>query len=314
MRLVTFRKGKENRIGAIVGDRVADLVAASRARGGPALPSDMIALLEMGRRGLRAAAAAARFAEHNPKRRLWLPLSRVRLEAPVPCPRKLFALARNFISHLEEEGERVRAKREMTPRVFMKPPSTTVNRPGGHIPLSRYARWVDWEVELGVVIGRRAKYVTTKEAPRFIAGYTIVNDVSERQFRVQKGTKTQGLDEFLDWLNGKWPDGFAPVGPCITTADEIPDPMNLAMRLDVNGKTMQDANTRGMIYSCDEIVAYISRYVTLEPGDVIAMGTPAGIGKAQGIKLRHGDIIRAEIERIGVLENKVVREKRRARR
>jgi 2-keto-4-pentenoate hydratase/2-oxohepta-3-ene-1,7-dioic acid hydratase in catechol pathway len=128
---------------------------------------------------------------------------------------------------------------------------------------------------------------------------------------VQRRTKTEDFDGFFDWLNGKWPDGFAPMGPCITTADEIGDPMHLAIRLDVNGKTMQDGNTSGMIYSCDEVVAYISRFVTLEPGDVIAMGTPAGIGKVRGIKLKHGDVMKAEIEKIGVLENRVVAERRR---
>jgi len=308
MRLVTFRKGDRNHIGAIVGDSVADVVAASRACGGPNLPADMIALLEMGAKGLRAAKAAARFAKQNPKRGLLVPIGLVRLEAPVPCPRKLLALAGNYSSHLKEEGRNARAKREQTPRVFMKPPSTTVNRPGGDIPITLYSHWVDWEVELGIVIGRKAKNVTAKDAPRHIAGYTIVNDVSERDFCVQKRTKTEDFDKFFDWLNGKWPDGFAPMGPCITTADEIGDPMNLGICLSVNGHVMQDANTSGMIYDCAEVVAYISRWVTLEPGDVIATGTPAGIGKVRGIKLKAGDVVRCEIEKIGVLENAVVKE------
>ena len=307
MRLVTFRKGRENHVGALIGDSVADAVAASRLLGGPDLPCDMVALLEMGAKGLRAVAAAARFAAENPKRGLLVPLKAIRLEAPIPCPRKLLALAGNYSSHLQEEGRHARSKREQTPRVFMKPPSTTVNRPGGDIVLTRYAHWVDWEVELGIVIGRRARDISPSEARRCIAGYTIVNDISEREFRVQKRTKTEDFDKFFDWLNGKWPDGFAPMGPCLVTADEIPDPHDLAIRLAVNGKLMQDANTSGMVYSCDEVVAFISRWVTLEPGDVIATGTPAGIGKVRGIKLKAGDVVRAEIEKIGVLENKVVR-------
>lgn len=307
MRLVTFRKGKANHVGAIVGDGVADIVAASRASGGPALPADMIALLEMGAKGLRAAKAAARFAAKNPKRGLLVPQALVKLEAPVPCPRKLLLLAGNYASHLEEEGKRARAKLDQTPRVFMKPPSTTVNRPGGDIPITRYSRWVDWEVELGIVIGRKARDVSVDDAPRHIAGYTIVNDISERDFCVQERTKTEDFDKFFDWLNGKWPDGFAPMGPCITTADEIGNPMNLAIRLSVNGEVMQDASTSGMIYNCAEIVSFISRWVTLEPGDVIATGTPAGIGKVRGIKLQPGDLVRCEIERIGVLENRVAK-------
>lgn len=308
MRLVTFRKGKANHIGALVGESIADIVAASRASGGPVLPSDMIALLEMGSKGLRAAKAAARFAQKNPKRGLLVPLSLVKLEAPIPCPRKLLLLAGNYTSHLQEEGRRARAKREQTPRVFMKPPSTTVTRPGGPIPITRYSHWVDWEVELGIVIGRKAKDVAVADAPRYIAGYTIVNDVSERDFCVQEREKTEDWDKFFDWLNGKWCDGFAPMGPCITTADEIGDPMNLGIRLSVNGEVMQDANTSGMIYDCAEIVSFISRWVTLEPGDVIATGTPAGIGKVRGIKLKPGDVVRCEIEKIGVLENTVTRD------
>jgi len=305
MKLVSFRRKGELRIGSLVGNKIADLRAASAARGGPDLPGDMVEFLEMGARGLRAARAAERFATRFPE--AMLPRNRVRLEAPVPCPRKLLALAGNYTSHLQEEGRRARTKREQNPRVFMKPPSTTVNRPGGTIPLTKYSRWVDWEVELGIVIGRRARDITVREAPRHIVGYTIVNDISEREFCVRRRTTTEDFDRFFDWLNGKWPDGFAPMGPCITTADEIGDPMNLAIRLAVNGKTMQDANTSGMVFSCYEIVSYISRWVTLEPGDVIATGTPAGVGKVRGIKLKDGDVVRAEIEKIGVLVNKVAR-------
>lgn len=311
MKLVTFRRGSETTIGALVGNRVVDLVPASHATGGPDLPNDMIALLKMGARGLQAARAAVHYAHDYPDLRLLLPASRVRLDAPIPCPRKLLALAGNYAQHNLESGRRARAKRDMTPRVFMKPPSTTINRPGGAIVIGRYGQWIDWEVELAIVIGSAAKYVDPRHAARHIAGYTIVNDISERDFCVQKRRTTEDFDHYFDWLNGKWADGFAPMGPCLVTADEIKDPHDLAIRLDVNGKTMQEDNTSSMIYSCTEIVAFISKFITLEPGDVIATGTPAGIGKAQGIKLKHGDVIRAEIEGIGVLENPVVRERRR---
>lgn len=310
MKLVTFRRHRQPTVGALVGDRVADLVAAAQAAATPPLPHDMVALLETGAKGLRAARAAARFAEQHPTAGLLRPARRVRLEAPVPSPRKLFALAGNYAAHNIESGRRARAKRDMAPRVFMKPPSTTVNRPGGPIVLTRYARWVDWEVELAIVIGRKAKDIEAKAARRHIAGYTIVNDISERDFRVQPRRTTEDFDRYFDWLNGKWPDGFAPMGPCIATADELPDPANLAIRLAVNGHTMQDANTRDMIYSCEEIVAFISRFVTLEPGDVIATGTPEGIGKARGLKLKPGDLVRAEIDGIGILENPVVADKK----
>ena len=309
MKLVTFRHGNLTTIGALVGERVADLVPASHAAGGPDLPRDMVDFLDLGTKGMQAARAAVRYAHQYPDLRLLLSASRVKLEAPVPCPRKLLALAGNYADHNVESGRPARSKRDMTPRVFMKPPTTTVNRPGGNIALSRYARFIDWEVELAIVMGRKTKCVDVRNAGRCIAGYTIVNDISEREFSVQKRAVTEGFDEFFDWLNGKWSDGFAPMGPCITTTDELRDPSNLAIRLDVNGKTMQEDTTASMIFSCAEIVAFVSRFVTLEPGDVIATGTPAGIGKSRGIKLKHGDVVTAEIEGIGVLENPVVKEK-----
>jgi len=307
MRLVTFRKGKHNHLGVLIDDHVADIVAATRASGGPDLPTDMTAFLALGTKGLRAAKRAARFAAQNPKRGLFVPLSRVRLEAPIPNPPKLLALAGNYAAHVAESGKKTRPKREQTPRVFMKPPSTTVNRPGGTITLTRFAHFVDWEVELAIVIGRKATDIKPADAPRHIAGYTIINDISERQFRIRKRPESLDFDRFFDWLNGKWGDGFAPMGPCLVTADEIPDPHSLHIALALNGKTMQDASTSDMVFTCPEIVAYISRFVTLEPGDVIATGTPAGIGYAQGRKLRAGDTLRAEIEGIGVLENTLVR-------
>lgn len=312
MRLVTFKRRGAMRVGAAVGDQVVDLAAAGRATGNPPVPDEMIALLEMGREGLRAAEASLGAAERAPSDAFVYLLREVELQAPVPCPRKLLLLAGNYSSHLEEEGRTARAKAEQTPRVFMKPPSTTVNRPGGDIVLSRYAQWVDWEVELACVIGRAAKHVSAEEAGRYIAGYTIVNDVSEREFQVAERAKTEDFDRFFDWLNGKWPDGFAPMGPCIATPDELPEDLDVGISLAVNGETMQDARTGRLTYTCPEIVAFISRWVTLEPGDVIATGTPAGIGKVRGLKLHPGDVVRCAIEGIGVLENRVVRESRRA--
>ena len=311
MRLVTFRTRKERRIGAVVADRVVDLAEASKATGNTPLPTDMVAFLDLGAKGLRAAKATLRAIAEDPSTACSRPLRRLRLDAPLPCPRKLLLLAGNYHAHLQEQGRTARSKREQTPRVFMKPPSTTVNRPGGDIVLSRYARWVDWEVELAVVIARRAKHVAARDAARYIAGYTIVNDVSERDFQVRKRTKTEDFDRFFDWLNGKWPDGFCPMGPALVTPDELPASLDLAISLSVNGTTMQEARTSQLTYSCPELVAYISRWVTLEPGDVIATGTPAGIGKIRGLKLKAGDVVRCAIEGIGTLENRVARERRR---
>ena len=301
MRLVTFRKGKANHIGAILGNSVADIVAASRAVGGPSLPADMIALLEMGAKGMRAAKAAARFAARNPKRGLLVPLSLVRLEAPVPCPPKLLALAGNYSSHLREEGRNARAKREQTPRVFMKPPSTTVNRPGGEIVITRHSHWVDWEVELGIVIGTRARYVTKKAALGHVAGYCMVNDVSEREFQIERGPT---------WDKGKGFDTFGPVGPWLVTPDEVGNPQKLAMWLDVNGEKRQRGSTKTMIFDCATLISYVSMLFTLNPGDIITTGTPPGVGMGMKPKqqfLRHGDVVTMGIEKLGEARQKVVR-------
>ena len=307
MRLVTYTKNRQARTGAILGSHIIDLAQTSAAMGKPPLPTDMLSLLTLGPRALATARATLRFAEANPAKATRHPLARTRLLAPVPNPHKLLALARNYASHVVEEGERLRAKSEQSPRVFMKPPSTTINHPGAPVTLSPYARWVDWEVELAIVIGRRATNVSIADAPRYIVGYTIVNDISERDFQVWPRTVTQEWDKFFDWLNGKWADGFAPMGPCITTADELSDPLDLRITLAVNGKTRQDANVNQLTFGPAELVAIISRTLTLEPGDVIATGTPSGIGHSSGLKLKSGDTMTAEIEGIGILENTVVR-------
>jgi len=303
MRLVTYRKAGASRIGALVGKHVVDLTEASAASGAPIIPPCMVGFLEMGAKGLRAAEKAIRYAENHAE--FLAPFRPSSLLAPVPRPRKLLALAGNYAEHIKESYGKARAKKEMTPRVFMKPPSTTVNRPGGNVPMFKKLRFLDWEVELAIVIGRKAKYVSAKDAPKYIAGYTIVNDITERSFKIRNRTKEEPIDGFFDWLNGKWGDGFAPMGPCIVTSDEIGDPQKLDLSLTVNGKTMQDSNTSKMLYSCAELVSYISQWVTLEPGDVIATGTPHGIGKPQGIRLRAGDVVEATIQHIGTLKNKI---------
>jgi len=311
MRLVTYRCHRTTRTGAIVGSQILDLHHATRHATNP-LPTDMLALLARGPRALAAARSAVRAAARHPADAPLRPLARTTLDAPIPNPAKLFALARNYPSHIAEEGERRRLKREMAPRVFIKP-STTVNRPGGPIVLGRHAHWVDWEVELAVVIGRTAKYVALRDAPAHIAGYALVNDISERQHRIRPRLKDEHFDAFFDWLNGKWPDGFAPLGPALVTPDELPSPPHVEIRCYVNGSLMQRADTGEMIYSCPELVSYISQYVTLQPGDIIATGTPAGIGKTQGLKLRPGDVVRCEADELGILENRVVRDKARSR-
>jgi 2-keto-4-pentenoate hydratase/2-oxohepta-3-ene-1,7-dioic acid hydratase in catechol pathway len=231
-------------------------------------------------------------------------LEGLRLDAPIrDCP-KMLALAGNYRKHIVEAGfDDVADTDVLTPQVFWKP-NTTINSPGGAITIRGNNVFVDWEIELGVVIGRRTKDATAASAMSFVFGYTIINDVSERKFNSKiANRKLREFDPFFDWLMGKWFDGHAPMGPEIVTADEIPDPHDLALRLWVNDELMQDSRTSAMIFRIPGTIAHISSVMTLEPGDVIAMGTPSGTGSARGIALKPGDRMRGEIDGIGVLES-----------
>ena len=182
-------------------------------------------------------------------------------------------------------------------------PSTAATGHRSTIPWPAYSEQVDYEIELGVMIGRHAHCVSPEKAREHIAGYMIANDVSARSVTFSAGRAKRPWDEFYDWLNGKWSDGFLPMGPWLVTADEIPDPQNLQMELKVNGETRQKANTSQMIFSIDQIVSFVSHLMTLEPGDIIATGTPAGVAMATGRFLQPGDTIECTIDKIGTLTN-----------
>ena len=224
------------------------------------------------------------------------------LEVPLRKVHKIMALAGNYRKHADEAGLSVPIKGIVTPQVFWKP-STTLLRPGGTVPLRRKNIFFDWEAELAVIIGKSARDVPESAAMDYVFGYSIVNDLSERKFNSEiEGREKRDFDVFFDWLMGKWFDGSAPLGPEIVTADEVPDPDNLAIRLSLNGDIRQDSNTRHMIFKIPETIAAISAVLMLEPGDVSAMGTPEGVGFASGRALRPGDHMRAEIEGLGSLE------------
>ncbi|MEN6532515.1 MAG: fumarylacetoacetate hydrolase family protein [Bryobacteraceae bacterium] len=230
----------------------------------------------------------------------------LRLDAPIRDVGKLLALACNYRKHIVECGFEDPAKESvLTPQVFWKP-SSTINAPGGVIPIRPNNIFVDWEIELAVVIGQRAKNVRAADAMSCVFGYTIINDISERRFNTGiEHRAMRDFDPFFDWLAGKWFDGFSPLGPEIVTADEVPDPHCLDIRLWLNDELMQDSNTSFMIFRIPETIEFISSLVTLEPGDIIATGTPEGTGMARGIQLKPGDRLRGEIEGLGTLENTV---------
>jgi len=230
----------------------------------------------------------------------------VKLLAPIPNPPKILALAGNYTKHIIEAGLKLGLSdspaKTTVPRPFIMPGSV-INHPESTIPWPTYSKDIDYEIELAIIIGKTAKNITPSETLDYIAGYTVANDISARSVTFKQARAERPWDEFYDWLNGKWADGFLPIGPCIVTKDEIPDVQNLELTLKVNGQVRQNANTFSMIHSVAEIVSFISNLMTLQPGDIIATGTPEGVGMADGRFLEPGDNIECEIEKIGTLKN-----------
>ena len=296
MRFVRFFQNEEAHVGLAQGDFIFDLTASSQklAIGRITSVTQLMTDLDLAER-LRA--VGIKYQRDD-----------VRLDAPIRDVPKLLALAGNFRKHVVESGLRsVESQDVITPQVFLKPPSITINNPGGPIALRNANRFLDWEVELAVVIGRKGRDIRATDAMSHVFGYSVINDVSERELNGgMTGRTVREFDPFFDWLLGKWFDGSAPLGPEIVTANEIADPHALNLRLSLNGDVMQSGNTAQMIFDIPRTIEYISSVLTLEPGDVIAMGTPEGVGKARGIRLKTGDVMRAEIEGIGALETRIV--------
>lgn len=218
-----------------------------------------------------------------------------RLGCPVKGVRKFIAIGLNYSDHAAESNMPIPAE----PIVFMKATSC-IQGPNDPVMLPKGSKKTDWEVELGVVIGKRARYVSQKEALSHVAGYCTIDDVSEREYQLERGSQ---------WDKGKGCDTFGPIGPWLVTRDEITNPQKLAMWLDVNGVRMQTGNTKNMIFSAAKIVSYLSQFMTLEPGDVITTGTPPGVGlgmKPNPVFLKKGDVVTLGIEGLGEQRQKVV--------
>ena len=217
-----------------------------------------------------------------------------RLGAPIAGVGKFVAIGLNYADHAAEASLPLPSE----PIVFQKA-ITSLSGPNDPVVMPKDSRKSDWEVELGIVIGTRASYVERADALAHVAGYCIVNDVSEREYQMERGGT---------WDKGKGCDSFGPVGPWLVTTDEISDPQKLDLWLDVNGQRMQQGNTRTMIFDCAEIVSYVSRFMTLLPGDIIATGTPPGVGmgkKPDPIYLKSGDVMTLGIEGLGTQRQQV---------
>jgi 2-keto-4-pentenoate hydratase/2-oxohepta-3-ene-1,7-dioic acid hydratase in catechol pathway len=247
------------------------------------------------------------FAGWQPPTRAVHPIAAVDLLAPLLSPAKLIGAALNYQEHVTESGAAPLDRASLAPRLFLMPP-TALTGPDTDIDLPDISRQVDWEAELAVVIGRTAKAVAPADALDFVAGYTIGNDISARSvdYGFPRDTTSAAVG-FFDWLAGKWPDGFAPIGPYLLTADEIIDPQDLAVELRVNGVIRQQASTKDMIFTVAELVSFASRLMTLRPGDVMLTGTPAGVGATTGEFLESGDVMAVSITGLGTLTNRAVR-------
>ncbi len=278
MKLVTFLHNQKTLTGAVIDDQVV-----------PAATASMIDLLSGGEKNLN------QLWEKIDSDKYKIALADVDLLAPVPRPGKYFGVSLNYSDHVEETG----LEKPEYPTFFNKQ-STCVIGTGQAIHRPRVSEKLDYEGELGIVIGKRCRHVTREQAHDVIAGYTVCNDVSVRDWQMRSHT----------WTLGKSFDTHGPVGPWIVTSDEIGDPHNLNIKTWVNTEQRQSHNTSQMIFDCYFLVEYLSTVMTLEPGDIIATGTGGGVGvkmKPRGY-MRPGDVVRVEIEKIGVLENPVIEE------
>jgi len=289
MRLLTFaarKRGAAPRVGVMLDDRRLVPLAAR----------DMIALIEQGREGLASVRKAL-----SRKNLKTVALSEIKVLAPIPRPRKnVFCVGWNYVEHFEEGAKARTHVTELPahPTFFTKAP-TTVNGPYDRIPLhAGVTEKVDWEVELGVVIGKRGANIAEADAMKYVFGYTVINDVSAREVQRRHGQQ---------WFKGKSLDGHCPMGPWIVTADQVKDWWDLRVTTRVNGVVKQDSNTRHMYFKIPRIIAELSAGLTLEPGDIVSTGTPAGVGHARTPPefLKAGDILETEIAGIGLLKNRI---------
>jgi acylpyruvate hydrolase len=284
VKLCTFSRAGEQRLGAARGEAIVDLRAAD-----PALPASMLELLQGGDAALERARRAldSAGAEHETAR------ADATLLPPVPNPAKIACIGLNYRDHAAE----VKMELPQHVTVFAKWPNTLIGD-GAPIVIPSLSHRVDYEAELAFVIGKRAHAVAEDEADAYVAGYTCFNDVSVRDYQMRTS----------QWTLGKVFDTHGPCGPFLVTRDEVPDPQNLRIRCSIGGETLQDSSTAQMVFGVRRLIAELSAVMTLEPGDIVATGTPAGVGTSRTPKrwIRPGETVRVEIDGIGVLENPAV--------
>lgn len=312
MKLVTFEAKRKTRIGALIDDeKIIDIVSAcqiyrSETGSTAGLPrsSDMIQFLNLGDEGISTAKRVVNFVKRkissgqltdSEMLTVLYDKNNVKLKAPILNPRKIICLGLNYADHAKEAG----LDPPKEPILFSKPPTAIIG-PEEPIIYPKISNRIDYEVELAVIIGKKGKDIPIEETYSHIAGYTVFDDVSARDIQFQDG----------QWYRGKSFDTFAPIGPCLVLKEQIPDPHDLRLGLRVNGEIRQNSSTRHMIFKVPFIVSFVSEVMTLEPGDVIATGTPAGVGiyaKPEPKLLKPGDVVEAWIEKIGTLRNTIMK-------
>jgi len=297
MKLVRFStNGQSPRLGALQGDRIADLqasVAATLTRRGVVRAQALAAaLVPTSTREFLEGGAATQDALGSITEWVTVPAASARLHAPIADPGKFICIGLNYSDHAAETGNAIPKE----PPIFAKWPNAIID-PGEPILRPRGSKALDWEVELGVVIGKPARYVSKEQALDYVWGYTIINDASARDFQMITS----------QWMAGKIFETAAPVGPYIGDRAEVADPHSLSLKTFVNGKQMQNGNTKTFIFDVRYLVSYLSGLMTLSPGDLIATGTPPGVGLGMKppVFLQAGDVCRMEITGLGVLENPV---------
>ena len=302
MKLVTYRDGVagEGRLGVVQDGLVIDVEYLGEAVGA-ALPADMLTLIDLGPDALRAIKQALSDTADARPAGIAVPEENVRLLAPIPRPRKnIFGIGLNYVEHVAESAKSLDTSKDLPtkPVVFSKPPTSVIatGEPIQHN--ASMTQMLDWEVELAVIIGKRATRISKDDAMSHVFGYSVINDVSARDNR-RAG----------QWIFSKGQDSYCPFGPAIVTADDIADPHDLSLWLKKNGEEKQRSNTKHLLFDIPTLIADISSGITLEPGDIIATGTPAGVGAGRDPQewMWPGDVIECGVDGIGVLRNPVVK-------
>lgn len=300
MKLVTYHiNHTPARLGFLDGEMIIDVEKLGRAMNTP-MPDNMLALIDLGQEGLNTLTRLYNNATQEQLLDNSLPMGNATLLAPIPRPRKnIFGIGLNYTEHVAESARTLDTSKELPqqPVIFSKPPSAVTGHDSDIIHNQKITQQLDYEVELAVIIGKGGKNISKENAMDHIYGYTIINDISARDCR-RAG----------QWIVSKGQDTFAPMGPVLVTKDEIADPQNLNLSLTVNGVEMQNSNTKFMLFNIKDLIHDLSTVFTLDVGDIIATGTPAGVGAGRDPQefMWPGDVVEATVEGIGTLRNTIV--------